>query len=246
MENDNTANGAVPLGLSSKGAAKFRPERVQTEIDRVLDMPINNAFSLAATGSLLPQTMVHLLRNFPVKRSPLYQATFCAFLGRVERSADRLLSGLPDNWRERGREMAIDNVLEKFSKDDLDYFEMSYADAMKRICIDVFRNLAQRMRTELPTEDFANPDDETSGEEAVDAIVYRAGAPMPEAEARAQLTSILATLTDREREVWLCIEYAEMSEDEVALKLGCVSRNVRHILKRARDKLHAEGQRNDQ
>lgn len=242
MDETTGSGGVVPLkGMSPEGEPYVRPVRVEAEIERIVDLPLNNAFSLAATDALLPQTVMHLLRNFPNNRSPLYCAAFERFLARAERTADRLLAYLPVHWRERGRDMAIDEILQRFGTDRLDIFELSYKTAMERICVDVGRKLRLRIRTELPAEDLADRDGEQTGGDAVDAMVFRVGATMPAAEAVAQLRSALAVLTDRERWVLLAVEFADMTEDEVGTEIGCGARNVRHILKRAREKVRAGG-----
>lgn len=245
VRTDDTSrrSSATPLkGDGSEGAPPVRPLRVQTEIEQVVDLPLHNAFSLAATGKLLPQTVVHLLRNFrPNQPTPLHGAAFEWFLAKVEASADRLLGGLPPHWRERGREMAIDEVLKRFESGKLDIFEMSYSTAMRRICVDVVRYLRPRMRTELPIEDFSDQDGELTGLDAVEARVFKMGVVMPASEASAQLASALACLTDKERRVLLAIEMMDMTEAEVADIIGCGPRNIRHILKRAREKVLAGG-----
>ena len=235
---------ATPLkGSTAKGTSYVRPKRVEDEIEAALDMPLHNAFSRAASGMFMPQTVVHLIRNFrPNRRTTQHGAMVEWFFGRVSKRAEWLLSDLPQHQRERGREMAEEKVLEWFDDERMDIFEMSFRHAMERITIDIRRKLQVRAKAELPIEDMADAARGHTGEEALDALLVRTGTALPLAEARATLSSALSLLTAEERHVLIAMQLLGMTETETAATIGeCSTRKVRYVLKRALLKARAEG-----
>jgi hypothetical protein len=83
------------------GAPYVRPTAVTEEIETILALPLHEAFRLASSGHLRPQTLVYLMRNFrPNKSNQAYDALVVAFYSRLERSGDRLMSGLTETQRE--------------------------------------------------------------------------------------------------------------------------------------------------
>lgn len=229
-----------PLTRVNKKTGKpyVRPKPIETEIEAALDLPLHDAFSLASKGSLRPQTLVYLIRNFKPNRStPAYDAMVVAFFSRLQRVGDGMLSDLPENYRERAWAYVQDKVLAWFGDDRMDIFEMSFKLGAERLFLTARAMMRRRMATEIPGEDLRDPDIELTAEETADALglVHRGiGASL--AQARIELADALARMTDRER---LAVKYVHLlgrTEKEAGELMGCSDRNVRYLLANARSK----------
>lgn len=228
-------------GQTREGKHYVRSEFVEKEIEAALDLPLRDTFRLAASGHLKPQTLVYFLRRFrPNCRNPDYDAMFAAFFARIERAGRRYLGGLPEHLHERAHGLVQDKVLDWFGDERMDIFELSFKTAVERLYLDARSKLMLRLRTERPTEDFARPEEDISGEEAVDALVFAGGARATQlAEARLELRLVLARLQDEERDALLYVDAFGLTEKEAAAQMGCSDRKVRYLLKRARATVHA-------
>ena len=224
--------------VSKKQKAYTRPAAVEEEIAATLALPLHDAFSLAVSGHLKSQTLVYLLRNFkPNRPTPRYDAMVVAFFSRLERAGNRILADLPENFRERAHAIVKDKALEWFADDNLDIFECSFKTGAERLYLTARSKMRLRMATELYREDLAPPDSDVATEEIADALAVRAGrAAVPLAEARAELQSILALLTDEERIAVGHYHAMGLTYVETAAAMGCSDTKVKYLIKRARDK----------
>src|SRR3546814_172419 len=208
MTNDNADEQALPplTRMRKKGSIYVRPPRIEQEIIAALDLPLEQAYQLAASGKLSPQALIFFLRRYrPAGRSPAYDAMFKTFFARVERAGHRYLSDIPGHWHERAHIRVSDKILEWMSDDRMDIFEVSFRSAVEGLYLDARSYLKLRITTEKPTEDFAIPDEDLTGEDAVD-VLYASVKPdaLPLAEVRLELRSVLGKLKaeeDRERVV---------------------------------------------
>lgn len=203
----------------------------------MLALPLHDAFALAASGHLRPQTLVYLLRNFkPNRPTPQYDAMVVAFFSRLERAGDRILANLPETMRERAHAIVKDKALEWFAEDHLDIFECSFKLGAERLYLTARSKMRLRMATEISREDLGSDNTEVSTEEIADALAFRAGrSAMPLAEARAQLQSVLALLTDEERIAVGHILAMGRTYDETAAAMGCSDTKVKYLIKRVRE-----------
>lgn len=237
---DERGNSVVqPLAkISKKQKVYKRPPAIEEEIAATLALPLHEAFGLAASGHLRPQTLVYLIRNFkPNRPTPQYDAMVVAFFSRLERSGDRILVGLPENIRERAHAVVQDKALELLADNDLDIFECSFKLGAERLYLTARAKMRLRMATEISREDLTTPDSEVSTEEIADALAVRTsrvGAPL--AEIKSELQNILALLTDEERIAVGHIHLMGLTYAEAAAAMGCSDTKVKYLIKRARDK----------
>lgn len=228
-----------PLAKVSRAQTAYtRPPAVEAEIEAILALPLHDAFRLAASGHLRPQTLVYLLRNFkPNRPTPEYDAMVVAFFSRLERAGDRILADFPETMRERAHAIVKDKALEWFADDDLDIFECSFKLGAERLYLTARSKMRLRMATEISREDLGSVDSDVSTEEIADALAFRAGrSAMPLAEARAQLQSVLALLSDEERIAVGHILAMGRTYAEAATAMGCSDTKVKYLIKRVRDK----------
>jgi hypothetical protein len=237
---DERGNSVVqPLAKVSKKQKVYkRPPAVEEEIAATLSLPVHDAFRLAASGHTRPQTLVYLIRNFrPNRPTPQYDAMVVAFFSRLERSGDRILRDLPENFRERAHTIVQSKVLELIHENDLDIFECSFKLGAERLYLTARSKMKLRMGTEISREDLAPPDAEVSTEEIADALVARAGrAGTPLAEIKAELQSIYALLTGEERIAVGHIHAMGLTYAEAAAAMGCSDTKVKYLIKQVRDK----------
>ncbi|GLS33065.1 Sigma-70, region 4 [Mesorhizobium albiziae] len=227
--------------VTKQGVTYARPERIEQEIAAALDLPLNQAFKLAASGHLSPQALVFFLRRFrPNKRSTEYDAMFMAFFSRIERAGTRHLSDIPSHLHERAHDQVRDKVLSWMSDDRMDIFEASFRTVVERLYLDARSRLMLRISTELPIGDFGSDDEETSGGDVVDAL-FASTNPQPRslADVRSELRSIIAQLDGEEGQALLYVDGLGMTEKEAAAQMNCSDRKVRYLLKRARPKARA-------
>lgn len=228
-----------PLAKVSKNQKVYkRPPAVEEEIAATLALPLQDAFGLASSGHLRPQTLVYLIRNFkPNRPTPQYDAMVVAFFSRLERSGDRILFGLPENIRERAHAIVQDKALELLADNDLDIFECSFKLGAERLYLTARSKMRLRMETEISSEDLSAPDSEVSTEEIADVLAVRAGrAGTPLAEIKAELQSITALLTEEQRTAVGHYHLMGLTYDEAAAAMGCSDTKVKYLIKRARDK----------
>jgi hypothetical protein len=224
--------------VSTKQKAYERPPAVEEEIAATLALPLHDAFGLAAAGHLRPQTLVYLIRNFkPNRPTPQYDAMVVAFFSRLELSGDRILSGLPENIRERAHSVVKDKALQWLADDNLDIFECSFKLGAERLYLTARSNMQLRMATEISREDLTTPDSEVNHEEIADAIAVRAGrVGTPLAEIKAELQSIVALLTNEERIAVGHIHLMGLTYAEAAAAMGCSDTKVKYLIQNARNK----------
>ncbi len=243
MTDDRAESAVEPLTRHTREGKRYvRSKDVEAEIEAALDHPLDQVFQLAASGKLRVQTLVYFMRRFGRNGSPHYDAMVLAFFDRIDRAAYRYLTGIPEHLHDRARDMVRDRMLEWFADDRMDIFEASFKTAVERLYLTARTALKLRMQTELPTQDFADADADAdqTGEDAVDALVFRTGGDaMPLAQARAELGSVLALLTEQERQALLHVELGGLTEKEAAQLMRCSDRKVRYLLKSARDKARA-------
>lgn len=224
--------------VSKQQKAYSRPPAVEEEIKAVLALPLHEAFVLAATGRLRPQTLVYLLRNFrPNELTAEYDAMVVAFFSRLEQAGQRIVADLPEIFRERAHAEVKDKALEWFADDKLDIFECSFKLGAERLYLTARTKMRLRMTTEISREDLVSDDTDVDTEEIADALAYRAGrTAMPLAEARAELQSVLAILTDEERIAITHILVMGLTYKEAAAAMDCSDTKVKYLIKRAREK----------
>lgn len=242
MTNDDPAEPALPplTRTRKKGIIYVRPPRIEHEIIAALDLPIEQAYQLAAAGRLSPQALIFFLRRFrPAGRSPAYDAMFKAFFARVERAGDRYLSDIPRHWHERAHTRVGDKILEWMSDDRMDIFEVSFRSAVEGLYLDARSYLKLRIAAEKPIEDFAMPNEDLTGEDVVGVLYADATADaLPLAEVRLELQSALGKLKDEEQTALLYVDGLGLTEKQAAkLMNNCSDRKVRYLLKRARQAL---------
>jgi DNA-binding CsgD family transcriptional regulator len=224
-------------GNDKKGRPYIRPAAVEEEIKAVLEWPLSKAFGLAAEGRLRPQTLVYLMRSCkPNQPTPEYDALVVAFFSRLERSGDRLISGMSDLDRERVNGMVMDKALTLIADDHLDIFEMSFKTGAERLYLTEISKVRLRTRTEVSREDLVDPDSDLTGEETADALGFVADGAMPLAEARAMLREVCEGLTDKEFRAIYYVHHGGLTEKEAAKLMNCSDRNVRYLITSARQK----------
>lgn len=224
--------------VSKKGETYVRPAAVEQEIEAALDLPLNEAFRLAAGGHTRPQTLVYFLRRFrPNRPTPEYNALVLAFFTRLERAGKRHLQPFPEHMRERATEWVTTKVFEWLEDDRMDIFEVSFKTGVERLYLTAVAAIQLRMGTELSQEDLREADSDETGDEAADALAYRLGqSPMSAAEAKAQLASVMKLMRPEERLAIGYVVLLGMTEKEAAAEMGCSDRKVRYLLKDARAK----------
>lgn len=87
----------------------------------------------------------------------------------------------------------------------------------------------------MSREDLVGPDSEFTGEEAADALGFVPDGSMPLAEARVELKEVLDCFTEKERQAVFYVLQLDLTEKEAGEKMGCSDRNIRYILKSARE-----------
>lgn len=225
------------IGRDKNGRPYVRPKEVEEEIEAVLEWPLPQAFGLAAEGKLRPQTLVHLLRNFkPNRQGTQYDSLIVAFLSRLQRTGEPLMRGMSELDRERVHELVKDKVLKLMHQDRLDIFEMSFKKGAERLYLTAIAAVRLRTRTEVSREDLIEADSGMTGEETADTLGFVPDGSMPLAQARTELNEILDVLTEKERQAVFYVWKLELTEKEAGKKMGCGDRNIRHLLKSAREK----------
>lgn len=227
------------------GARYVRPTAVTEEIETTLALPLHEAFRLASSGHLRPQTLVYLMRTFrPNMSSPAYDALVVAFYSRLERSGDRLVSGLTETQREWVQGEVVKKVAEWFYDDRMDIFEISFRTGAERLFLTAISEVRRGTRGEVAQEDLVDPEGDLTGEEVADVLGMRhAGSARPLAEVRAELLEIQDKLTEKEKLAVLYVEHMGMIEKEAGRLIGCSARNVRYLIENVRAKACGEGRR---
>ncbi|MEY9404576.1 RNA polymerase sigma factor (sigma-70 family) [Bradyrhizobium japonicum] len=225
------------IGKDKDGRPYRRHREVEEEIKAVLEWPLPQAFGLAAEGKLRPQTLVYLLRNFkPNRPGSEYDSLIVAFLSRLQRSGEPLVRGMSELHRERVHEFVKDKALRLMQLDRLDIFEMSFKTGAERLYLTAIAAVRLRARTEISREDLVEADSEATGEETADALGFVADSSMPLAQARVELKEVLDRLTEKERQAVFYVLQLDLTEKEAGEKMGCSDRNIRYLLKSAREK----------
>ncbi|WP_158743044.1 hypothetical protein [Acidisphaera sp. L21] len=245
MMTDKTTRSAVrPLTSINRGTGTpyVRPTVVTEEIEMTLALPLAEAFRLASSGCLRPQTLVYLMRNFrPNRRSQAYDALLVAFYSRLERSGDKLVSALTETQREWVQGEVATKVDEWFRDDRMDVFEFSFKTGAERLFFTAISKVRRRTAGEVAQEDLVGLEGGLTGEEAADVLGLRhAGSPRPLAEVRAELSEIQDKLTEKERLAVIYVEQMGMIEEEAGKLIGCSARNVRYLNANARAKARGE------
>ena len=239
MTAKRTQSAIAPLTRISKGTGKVytRPQKVHEQIEAVMGWPLQKAFELAAAGKLYPQTVAHLMRNFkPNRQSPQYDAVVLAFFTRLERAGDAIIRDLTDTQKDWVRGEVFTKVTEWLRDSRMDIFEVSFRKAAERLFLTALAKVRRRTEPEVSPDDLVTPGPEATGEEALDAALVRSGSIKLLVEFKAELKEALARLTDKERLAVAYVEVLGLTETEAGERLGCTDRNVRHLIKKARDK----------
>jgi DNA-directed RNA polymerase specialized sigma24 family protein len=69
-----------------------------------------------------------------------------------------------------------------------------------------------------------------------DALGFVPDSSMPLAEARVELKEVLDRFTEKERQAVFYVLQLDLTEKEAGEKMGCSHRNIRYLLKSAREK----------
>ena len=242
------SNGVIaPLTRISKKTGKLyvRPRVVLEEIEAALDLPLHQAFELASTGQLRPQTLVYLMRNFrPNRSNPAYDALVLGFYSRLERSGDRLMAGLTETQREWAQGEVVKKVTEWLFDDRMDIFECSFKRAAEFLFLTEIAKVRRRTKREFSREELVDPQGDLTSEEMADTLSLRhAGVSRPLAEVRAELNEIAEKLTENERLAVAYVEHLGLTEKEAGELIGCSSRNVRYLITNVRAKARGEAKR---
>lgn len=247
MTEENSKSILVPLTRIDQGTGDsyIRPKAVVEEIEGTLALPLHDAFALARSGQLRPQTLVYLMRNFrPNRSNPAYDALVVAFYSRLERSGDRLMSGLSETQKEWVQGEVVKKVAKWFYDDRMDIFECSFKTGAERIFFTEISKVRRRTKDEVAQEDLIDPEGDLTGEEVAEVLGIRhAGSQRPLAEVRAELLEIQEKLTEKERLAVLYVEHMGLTEEEAARLIGCSSRNVRYLIENVRAKARGEPRR---
>lgn len=236
MSNIDPVRAIEPLTRNRKNGDRYeRPEQVEAEIERVLELPLHEAFRLASSGGTRAQTLVYLLRRFrPNRPNAHYDAMVEAFFARLDRGAARYLPGIPAHLHERAQGIVRDKVLAWWDTDRMDILECGFASTVERLYLTARDTVMTRATTEVAVGDLGEDDGGTP-------LLRRASGDtaMPLAEARAELANVMAALKPGgRRAIWL-VEGLGMTEKEAGAAMGCTDRNVRHLLKQARETARA-------
>lgn len=244
MTEPNSKSAIVPLTrIDRKTAAPYvRPTAVTKEIEATLALPLHDAFALASSGRLRPQTLVYLMRNFrPNRSNPAYDGLIVAFYSRLERSGDRLMSRMTETQREMVQAEVAAKVAEWFHDDRMDIFECGFRIGAERLFLTAISKVRRQTGFEVAQETLVGSESDMTGEEAADSISRRhAGSERPLAEVRAELQEIQDKLNHNEKLAVVYVEQMGMTEKEAARLIGCSSRNVRYLMESVRAKARGE------
>lgn len=215
-----------------------RPAAITAEIEAVLQWPLHDAFSLASQHKLKPQTLVYLLRNFqPNRPTQQYNSMVVAFFSRVERAGCSFVKDLAQNEQERVHGEVKDMILRLWGTEAMDAFELSFKKVVDRLYMTAYDKISLRLRTEIPWEDLYDRESGETGEDFAEALgLSHRGPSAPLAEVKTELAQIMELLSPKERDAVIYVHHLRMTELEAAEQMGCTDRNVRHLLKKAREK----------
>jgi RNA polymerase sigma factor (sigma-70 family) len=146
------------------------------------------------------------------------------------------MRGMSELHRERVHELVKDKTLKLMQLDRLDIFEMSFKTGAERLYLTAIAAVRLRARTEISREEFIESDSEFTGEEVADALGSVPDSSMPLAEARVELKEVLDRFTEKERQAVFYVLQLDLTEKEAGEKMGCSDRNIRYLLKSAREK----------
>ena len=97
MSNIDPVRAIEPLTRNRKNGDRYeRPEPVEAEIERVLELPLHEAFRLASSGGTRAQTLVYLLRRFRPNRP---NAVPDATASQCPRSPHAHIGPLGSTWK---------------------------------------------------------------------------------------------------------------------------------------------------
>lgn len=233
--------------VNKQGVLYERPVEIEAEIRHFLDRPLDQLVATVSSTSPSSSCLLYFARRFrPNRRSRLWDTILMTLLSRVEHQAKRYFADL----RPEAAEEALHRVRMSFlarlqnDHDSLDIFECRFKFAVKRLAISERRLAKPKADAEISIEDLGGAESNSSGYDALDAIRYRfALAPRVEADAAADLSRVLARLTDKERKAVIAVYqlgFPEGSKDPneitAAKLLGVSDRMIRYLLSSARKK----------
>ena len=240
---------------TADGTLLRRPAKVESQIAEILVSGGDEVRRRAAVDKpddpryLLPECLVHLVRVAVREgRHGWVDELTPRLLGRCERSLRRSIAGLDAV----GREEALEDVLGRLAVllvdpgDGADFFEVRFDLALKRLRIDVCRQVRRRREPLVAFDGF--DDDERSGDPGLDRLADQIDVDaLPaglDAEQEASLRQALGRLTEVERRTLVLhrLVGVPLASKKPGVRtlveiLGVSERTVRNYLRRAESKI---------
>ncbi|MEO1085523.1 MAG: sigma-70 family RNA polymerase sigma factor [Acidobacteriota bacterium] len=225
----------------------IRPPAVEAEIRGALrlDGPsLLNRVKADPRGALSPECLVHLIRRDLRGPRRLVEDLVPILLRRAERSVRGALGRQP--WAEEAREEILGRLVITLISPGpgADFFEVRFDLALKRLRIDVCRQLRRRQTTSLDGFEPRQGTDLADARMDVESL-HGIGPGRPlDPEDRARLSQALRRLDEAERRalvlrhlVGLPVAPKDPGQPSIARLLNVSERTVRNLLLRARRKL---------
>jgi DNA-directed RNA polymerase specialized sigma24 family protein len=171
-----------------------------------------------------------------------------AFFSRVERAGWSFVKDLAQNEQERVHAEVKDVILKRmWGTEGMDALELSFKKVVDRLYMTAYDKISLRLRTEISWEDLSDGETGETGQDFAEALgLSHRGHSVPLAEVKTELAQIMDLLSPKERDAVNYVHALGMTEFEAAEQMGCTDRNVRHLLKKAREKAQATNQKGAQ
>ncbi len=236
---DGRGSREAPEMTVTSGAIEAANRRIEAAIAALpdFDSPAFWTRLAAGDGVVAPEVLVHVLKGFRARgRAADVERAADELIGRaypiVEGIVRRTLLSRPQDREDAVRDAIA--AMWRYIVDDNPFWERNFVGALNAVAVSACRAYMAKKRSYASFADLAGPDEEFDGALVADRS---AEAEQEALLGRLVLERALAALDPPLREIALLMAAGELTQREIAARMGCTEKTVYNRLARIRDHL---------